>query len=126
MTPVDGLIVSPSGRPEAEKKVGERVPATVKVKGVPWLPAAFPEDVMPGAASTSTLSITWSIPFELNRDAGMIPVARSWKVVAPRGATPVRGLVAGFIAGPAPAVTKWTPSVDSSNSTDEKEGALPV
>jgi hypothetical protein len=77
ITPVDGLMVSPGGRPDAEKLVPAWVAVTVKLNGVPELPVAWDMELTRGVELARISCTTWIRPEELNWEDGTMPEART-------------------------------------------------
>jgi hypothetical protein len=103
MTPVAEFMLSPGGRPEAEKKVCGREAVTVKLNGVPELPDACGAELMTGIARTSTASVASIRPDELYREDGETPTASTRKVFDLVGERPESSQVApsSVVAWPA-------------------------
>ncbi|HTU01973.1 MAG TPA: hypothetical protein VMG58_09160, partial [Candidatus Sulfotelmatobacter sp.] len=125
MTPVVEFMLSPGGRPEAENEVGSRVAVTVKVNGMPDVPAACDAELMTGIARTFSAWVVSMMPDELYREDGDTPIASTRKVVDPVEGRPEIRHVAPSADVAWPADVKCVPSADRSNSTDESAGAPP-
>ena len=125
MTPVEELMESPGGSPEAEKFVPACVAVTVKMNGDPELPVASATEFTAGETPGVISPTTWMSPDELKLDVGTTPEARTKKGVAVGATRPVICHVDWFTFVPWPTTVQVTSSVDSSKSTPPRLGAPP-